>query len=188
VIEIDRVNKIVKAQGVFHDLETNVYTSADVSVRISDKNGKLYNEDMIVVTGQAACSKAKRNAILQGVPRPVWDKAYTQIEKIIAGDAKTLTTRRDDAVKAFAMYGVKPEQVFLSLGLGSIEEITLDHIVTLTGFYQSIKSGEATVETVFGNARNAEPNTNVNSAIDAVVAAQNVAQEPVDQPTNNIID
>src|SRR5215470_4225045 len=63
-IEIDRVNKLVIAEGMFHDLETNHATKATVNRRISDKHGRIFNDDMIVVTGNAACAIARRNAIL----------------------------------------------------------------------------------------------------------------------------
>jgi hypothetical protein len=37
--------------------------------RIFDSRGRLFNDDMITVTGNAACAIAKRNAILSGVPK-----------------------------------------------------------------------------------------------------------------------
>jgi hypothetical protein len=146
VIAIDRANKVIVAEGTFHDLETNSATRTVVQRRISDKKGRLYNDDLIVVTGNAACAIAKRNAILGGVPKAVWRKAYEAAERVVAGDIKTLATRRDGAIKAFGTFGVKPEQVFAAIGVGSIDEITLDHIPTLVGLFSSIKNGEATVE------------------------------------------
>ena len=67
VTHVDRTEKFVEAEGVFHDLETNTAWSAKVRRRISDKHGKLLSDDMIIVTGNAACSIAKRNAVLTGV-------------------------------------------------------------------------------------------------------------------------
>jgi hypothetical protein len=32
-----------------------------------------------------------------------------------AGDIRTLANHRDEAIKAFAIYGVKPEQIFVIL-------------------------------------------------------------------------
>jgi hypothetical protein len=68
VVHVDRFEKYVEAEGVFHDLESNSATTQRVRRRISDKNNKLLTEDMIIVTGNAACSIAKRNAILGGRP------------------------------------------------------------------------------------------------------------------------
>ena len=153
VLEIDRANKIVTAEGTFHDLQTNAAIKAVVNRRISDKYGRIYSDDMIVTTGNAACAIARRNATLVGVPKAVWRRAYEAAERRIAGDIKTLATRREAAVKAFAQYGVKPEQIFGAIGVKAIEDITLDHMPTLIGMYQTLRSGEETVETMFDPRR-----------------------------------
>lgn len=156
VVHVDRVEKFVEAEGIFHDLETNTATTARVRRSISDKYGKLYKDDMIIVTGNAACSIAKRNAILGGVPKAVWRKAYDEAEKVVKGDVKTLVERRTTIFKAFAAFGVKPEQLFASLGIAGEDDISLEHIPTLTGMRSALKSGEATVEEMFGNQSKVE--------------------------------
>lgn len=153
VVNIDRVNKVVSAQAIFHDLESNVATRQTVNRRISDKRGRLFSDDMIVTTGNAACSIARRNAILSGVPKAIWRKAYEASEKVVAGDVKTLATRREAAVKAFAAFGVKPEQIFAVLECNSIEDVTLDDLLTLQSMYAQIKNGEGTVEEMFDPRR-----------------------------------
>ena len=135
VIQIDRATKSIVAEGTFHDLETNSATRAVVQRRISDKRGRVYNDDMIVVTGNAACSIARRNAILAGVPKAVWRKAYEASEQVVAGDIQTLVTRREAAVKAFAAFGIKPEQIFAALEVKGIEDIALEHMPTLQGMF-----------------------------------------------------
>jgi hypothetical protein len=149
VVHVDKFEKYVEAEGVFHDLETNTATTSRVRRRLSTKAGKLFDDDMIIVTGNAACSIAKRNAILGGVPKAVWRKALETAEHVIAGDIKTLAERRERAMKAFAAFGVKSEQIFEALHIGGVDDIGLDHIVTLTGMHSAIKNGEATVEEVF---------------------------------------
>jgi hypothetical protein len=149
VVHVDRVEKYVEAEGVFHDLETNVASTARVRRRIVDSKGRLYNDDMIIVTGNAACAIAKRNAILAGVPKAVWRAAYNAVEGVIAGDVKTLAERRPVVLKAFAAFGVKPEQICAALEIGGIDDITIEHLVTLTGMHSSLKSGEETVESMF---------------------------------------
>ncbi|MCF1502157.1 hypothetical protein L0F51_00050 [Afifella sp. H1R] len=149
VVHVDRLEKYVEAEGIFHDLETNVATTSRVRRRISDKHGRLLNDDMIVVTGNAACAIAKRNAILGAVPKAVWRRSYDAVESVVAGDVKTLAERRDNAMKAFATFGVTPEQIFEALGIAGMEEITLEHMPTLMGMHSALKSGEATVEEMF---------------------------------------
>lgn len=149
IVHVDRAEKVVVAEGLFHDLETNVQTRAQVQRRIVDSKGRLYSDDMIIVTGNAACSIAKRNAILGGVPRGIWGGAYDRALKVVAGTAETLAVTREKAVGAFAHFGVKPEQVFGALALEGYEDITLNHIPTLRGMFSALKNGEATVEEMF---------------------------------------
>ena len=149
VSEVNRAEKYVEAEGLFHDLETNTAQKATVRRRIVDRSGRLFNDDMIIVTGNAACSIARRNAILAGVPRAVWRKAYEGAEAAVRGDVKTLVERRANAFKMLAAFGVKPEQVFGLLDVKGEEEITLEHMPTLIGIYQSLKSGEKSVEELF---------------------------------------
>lgn len=149
VVAVDRTEMYVEAEGIFHDLETNSSTTARVRRRISGKNGKVFNDDMIIVTGNAACSIAMRNAILAGVPKPLWRRAYETVQATITGDVTTLSVNREKALKALAAFGVKPEQIFAALGRDGLEEITVDDIGTLRGMYSALKNGEATVEEMF---------------------------------------
>ncbi|MCW5697315.1 MAG: hypothetical protein KIS96_11370 [Bauldia sp.] len=157
IVHVDRVEKVVIAEGIFHDLETNAASKAEVRRRIVDKHNRLFSNDMIIVTGNAACSIALRNAILSGVPKPVWRKAYDAVQRVIAGDQITLSENREKAVSAFARFGVSPAQVFESLGLASEIDIALDHIPVLRGMYAALKNGESTVEEMFAPAVKAGP-------------------------------
>lgn len=150
VVHVDRAEKYVEAEGIFHDLETNTATTARVRRRLVDRNGKLYNEDMIIVTGNAAAAIAKRNAILGGIPKAVWRKAYEAALATLKGDVKTLVERRDGVIKAFAAFGVKPDQLFAALSIGGLDDITLETMPVLIGMHNALKSGEATVEEMFG--------------------------------------
>src|SRR5690606_3342991 len=115
----------------------------------TDRMGRVFKDDMIIVTGNAACAIAMRNAILAGVPKPLWRKAYELVQATITGDVTTLSENREKAFKALAAFGVKPEQVFSALGIQGEEDITVDHIATLRGMYSALKNGEATVEEMF---------------------------------------
>jgi len=141
VVNVNTDEKWIEAEGIYHDLETNSATAARVRRRIADRSGRVFNDDMIIVTGNAACSIAKRNAILAGVPKSVWRQAYDAARKVVAVDVQTLTVRREKAVSAFANFGVKPEQVFVSLGVAGNDDITLDHIPILRGMFSAIKNG-----------------------------------------------
>lgn len=149
VVHVDRIEKYIEAEGVYHDLETNMATLARVRRRIVDSKGRLYNDDMIQQTGNAAASIARRNAILAGVPKGVWWKGYDAARQVVMGDIQTLANRRAEALKAFQRFGVVPEQVFGALNVNGEEDVTLDHIVTMRGMFSALKNGEATVEEMF---------------------------------------
>ena len=149
VVHVDRDEKFVEAEGVYHDLETNAAITSRVRRRIVDAKGRLFSDDMIIVTGNAAAAIAKRNAILGGVPRAVWRKAYEAAEKVIVGDVKTLSVRREGAIRAFAAFGVTPAQIFTALGVSGLDDIGLSHIPELIGMHSALKSGEVEVEEMF---------------------------------------
>jgi hypothetical protein len=146
VVAIDRINKIITAEGLFTDLQTNSTVKATAERRISDKHGRLYSDDMITVTGNAARSIARRNAILAGVPKAVWEQAYNEAERLIAGDVASLAVTREKAVKAFAVFGLKPEQVFKLIDVKGEQDIGITEVLALRAMFASIKNGETTVE------------------------------------------
>ena len=71
--------KTITAQGICHDLETNLAVSVEVKRRITDKYGKTYSEDMQVTTGNAASAIAFRNAVLKVVPKAVTKRVINEI-------------------------------------------------------------------------------------------------------------
>lgn len=185
VVAVDKFDKVVIAEGVFIDYETGLRRTAQTRRRITDKNGRLFNEDMIVVTGNAAASIAMREAILKGVPKAIWRRAYDAAEQVIAGDVKTLAVRRADAIKAFATFGITPEQIFASLEVDGMDDIGLDDIATLTAMFKAIRSGEQQVEDYFpakadpGKAKEAAKGT---AAKLANIAEQGKKDEPAPEP------
>lgn len=174
VVAIDRINKIITAEGLFTDLQTNSTVKASVERRISDKHGRLYSDDMITVTGNAARSIARRNAILAGVPKAIWEQAYEAAEKCIAGDVATLAVTREKAVKAFAVYGLKPEQVFKLIDVKGEQEIGISEVISLRAMFSSIKNGEATVEELL--ALSARGSTNFDRVANPLQDDANKAQ------------
>lgn len=151
---IDRAEKFVEAEGFFLDAQTNVAQVARIRRRISGKGGRLYSDDMIMVTGNAASSIAKRNAILAGIPKMAWRPAYAGALKILRGTADTLAARRGKALDAFGQYGLKPTQVFQIMSVKGLDDIDVDRLVHLRGLYSALTNGEVTVEELL---RAAEP-------------------------------
>ena len=71
--------RMITAQAICHDLETNFAVSKEVKRRITNKYGKTYSEDMQVVTGNAAASIAFRNAVLTVIPKAVTKKIINNV-------------------------------------------------------------------------------------------------------------
>lgn len=143
--------EFVTSQGVHFDLERNRAVSCEVKRRITNKHGKRYSADMITTTANAAGSIAYRNCVFRGVPKALWKPIYEACRQTVAGDFKTLSNRRENALQAFVIYGVTPDMIYKLLGVAGKEDIGLEHLVILRGTLTALKDGDTTVEEVFGN-------------------------------------
>jgi len=139
IAAVDRVEKVVIAEGVFQDYATGLKRTAQVRRRIQYSNGGIFNDDMINTTGNAAAAIAMREAILKGVPKGVWNRGYEACLQVIAGSAQTLVARRTEALKVFAVMGVTEDQIFAQLGIGGIEELGLSQLGDLIAIHNAVK-------------------------------------------------
>ena len=146
---INQNNKFVEVQGICHDLESNTAISVMVTQRITDKYGKTYNDDMIIVATNAAISKAIRNATLKVVPQAYWHPVYEEARKVTLGDSKTLASRRAACVEIFQKFGVTVDMILKKFDLNGLDDLTLEHLTALRAVTLSIKDGDTTVEEVF---------------------------------------
>lgn len=144
--------EFVTSQGVFHDLERNVAITFEVQRRITGSNGQRYKADMIGVTANAASSIALRNAILKGVPKAFWESLYQKARAVVAGDLKTLSVKRAEAIKQFALFGVSEAQILEKLNRQGVADVTVDDLVVLFGLLTAIKDGDTTPEQAFDAA------------------------------------
>ena len=141
--------KLITAQGYCHDLETNVRSVIEVQRRITRRDGSTYSEDMQVVTGNAACSIAARNAIFKVVPFAFVKPIYSAAKAAAVGDLTTLAERRTKMVAKFETLGVQAKKIFESLGKGGLEEIGLNELEHLIGLYGAIRDGDQTIDEAF---------------------------------------
>lgn len=141
--------KTITAQGVCHDLETNTAISVEVKRRITDKNGKTYNEDMQIMTGNAACAIALRNAVFKVVPAALIKKSIDKAKKVSLGESMTLETSRNKMMQYFKTIGVDEKQILDYLSVEKIEEINTDMVIELRGLATAIKDGTTTTKDAF---------------------------------------
>lgn len=161
IINIDRIGKKITAQAVVHDLENNTSASVEETKNIVGKSGKIFTEDMIVMTGRAAQSVALRNAIFKVVPKAFFRQIIKEVKEVAIGNKpgfledpknfkkEPLPDRIKKAVKFFINWGIPEERLFHTLGVKSLEEMTEEHLIKLTGIRSGINQGEFTLTEAF---------------------------------------
>ena len=149
VVHINREDKFVVVRGWYYDFEMDNRSRSTVQRSIKDKNGKIYSDDMINVTCNAACAIAKRNAILEGIPRAVWMNAWEAARRTAAGGLEGLPKKRQEVLKHFMRAGVAPDRVIATLGVQNEAKLNSEHITTLRGMWSALQNGEATLDELF---------------------------------------
>lgn len=141
--------RFITAQGVCHDLETNVAVSKEVKRRITTKAGRTFSDDMQVVTGNAAASIAFRNAVLAVVPKAVTKKVIASVKQVAMGKAIDLETSRQNAIANYAKAGVTEQMLFEYLGITKKEQIDKEMVFELKALWNAIKEGTTSVQETF---------------------------------------
>lgn len=141
--------KMITAQAICHDLETNFAVSKEVKRRITDRNGRTFSEDMQVVTGNAAASIAFRNAVLAVIPKAVTKKVINEVKQVALGQAIDLETARANCLQNFSKAGVTEDMLLQYLGINSVTEIDKEAIFELRATWNAIKEGTTTVQESF---------------------------------------
>lgn len=141
---------VAVAQGLFFDCEANVGIAIEAQRRITDKDGRKFNQDMIVTTGNAAASVGYRNAIIRGVPRAMWWDIYEKSKQVAVGKAESFVQQVMEAVEAFSKQGVTQVNLLNFLNCPSIRDINGDHILLMRTVFKEIANGDKTIEDVFG--------------------------------------
>lgn len=156
VIEND--GKTITAQGICHDLETNYCATVEIKRSIlqnewknGTKTGRMVsmNEDMQVVTGNAACAIAFRNAVFKVVPSALIANIYDTARQVAKGTAETLVARRTKAIEWLKSQSITEKQICDVLEIKKVEDIDLDKLAILTGMRSMVKNGESTLQELF---------------------------------------
>lgn len=164
--------KMVTAQGMCWDLENNVAFSVEVKRKITDKQGRTFSDDMIVITSNACASIALRNAIFKVVPQAITSRVQSEIKKIVLGEAKDFNTTRLAAIQYFTELGVTEKQILDLFNKKTVEDLDRDDIFDLRGIATAIKEGDTTLESSFS----LQPKTN-----SAIGKASKVLSVPLEE-------
>ena len=141
--------RMITAQAICHDLETNFAVSKEVKRRITTKYGKTYSEDMQVVTGNAAASIAFRNAVLTVIPKAVTKKIINNVKQVALGQAIDVETARKNCLANFAKAGVTEAMICQYLDIKTVAEIDKERLFELRATWNAIKEGTTTVQETF---------------------------------------
>lgn len=143
-------NPHVVIQAVCHDLEKNTAICIEKRRRITKKKFKdAIDEDDINLATNACSAIALRDAIFKIIPGVLIKPVLAAAKRVAVGDEKTLVERRDRAFGTFNKMGIPNERVCAAVGVKGIEEITLEHLETLTGLRSAIKEGQTTIDEAF---------------------------------------
>lgn len=189
--------RMITAQAICHDLETNFAVSKEVKRSIVTKKGYTYSQDMQVVTGNAAASIAFRNAVLTVIPKAVTKRIINEVKQVALGQSIDLETSRQNIIGYFGKLGVNQQQLFDYLGISKVEEIDNQRVFELRATANAIKEGTTTVQETFVRPaveakKQAEGEKAVKSAQDKATAAiakatGNEVPVDVDTATGEII-
>lgn len=157
IIDVGDTNNHVTAQATAWDMENNTLVRIESKRRITDKNGRRYKDDMILMTQNAAISIALRNAIFRVVPRSFVDNIYRGARKVALGNAQTMQQRRTGAFNTFAKLGVTEERILAALEKESVNDIDVEDLSKLLGLLNAIKEESTTVEEAFPEVKETEP-------------------------------
>jgi hypothetical protein len=117
--------------------------------RITTKQGRRYDEDMITMTGNAAASIALRNAVFRVIPRAFVDQIYEAARKVAVGDARTFADRRADVLARLAKMGATADRVLAQRGKHAVDDLTPEDLEEVIGLGTAIKQGSISVDDAF---------------------------------------
>lgn len=144
--------KTITAQGVCHDLETNVAYSVETKRSILTSKGYTYSQDMQVVVGNAAAAIALRNAICKVVPAVLINSCIKSIQQ------KALEHIKKNGVSSEWLnclgymqkyYKLTEKEILNYIGRKSSADVTAEDIQKLGGVCNAINEKTTTVEEVF---------------------------------------
>ena len=173
--------RMITAQAVCHDLETNFAVSKEVKRSIMTKKGFTFSQDMQVVTGNAAAAIAFRNAVLTVIPKAVTKKIINRVKEVAMGQAIDLETSRQKMIQYFAKLGVSQEYLLGYLGIKQIDEIDKQMVFELRATANAIKEGTTTVQETF--FKPVEEQKQIAAAEGKTASAQDRAKAAIAQAT-----
>lgn len=150
-------DKTITATAMVWDLEANIAIKKEATRSIVGKNGR-FQDDMILVTGNAVAAIAYRNAVFDVIPKAITKKVYNAAQSVITGDISDetkLIKKRKEILDGFKnTYGIEEKELLKIIGLNTVAQIKAEQISILIGLAQSLKDGMTTVDELLETVTN----------------------------------
>ena len=166
--------RMITAQAICHDLESNVAVSKEVSRSILTKKGYTFSQDMQIVTGNAASSIAFRNAVLSVIPKAITKKIINEVKSVAMGQTIDIEESRRRVIAYYNKAGVKTDQLLHYLGIKTVDAIDQQMIFELRALRNAIEEGTTSVKETF-----IDPEKEAKAAAEAVKNATNAKDKAV---------
>jgi hypothetical protein len=121
----------VRVTGRFFDAQTLIQTDSEILAAIPKRDSVVIGSVSL-----AAASKARRNAILSGIPRTVWEPFYSEIKTLMRKDRKRLKL----AIKGLADFGITIPMLSDHLGIDLSDTAT--HALAIRAIYMAVVNNE----------------------------------------------
>jgi len=145
---LDIEDKVVRAQGVCYDFQTNTRVVVEKTRPIVDKRGVRFTKAHLINNAMlAAQAIAERDAILKVIPRAYANKLMDEAMEIASGKGLTMGEKVNAAIAAFADLdeSITDKMLFLVLGVQDKRSMTIAHVTRLRTIYSTIREGHATI-------------------------------------------
>jgi len=154
---VGMTDKTITCEAKAWDMQKNIMATKTVQRKITDKFGRTYKDDMIVMTGNAGCAIAERNAIFKVIPPAVLKNIMDAIKvKAIEGFGK-VETQVANAIKYFEEKGIAKELVLAKLDRRKQSEIDENDLMVLRSIINTVNDGGEKISTFFDIAEDPKP-------------------------------
>jgi len=144
---IRKTEKEVVIQGYIYDLQTNTFITIDLSEPLLDRNGRIYNSDLMTARINATSSIAFRNAVFKAIPSAIFSTTLKDIENYIIKNMSKDFLK--DAIEFFTHKGISIDEVCTKIQVNSLENLNNEKLLNLQGMVTAIKEGDTTIECLF---------------------------------------
>ena len=146
---VSQTERQVVAQGVAHDLESNLLCTSEVVESTVNRYGKPYSERMRITVAKAALAKARRDAIFQVVPKALARPVEAAVRKLLFGQSFSMSQWRERIKQWVSRLPIDAKRVWHALGVSGVDDLGQELIEQLVGIKTALSEGDTTLDDAF---------------------------------------